>query len=105
MIDLSEISAPAIWPAASPPTLTDGTIALLNLQAQIDGLEGHGTFAEAATLIDLLILRGLILGRISDYERAAELADRRVSAATIDPVPYKARARTRAVFHRFAEAL
>ena len=48
MIDLSEISAPAIWPAASPPTLTDGTIALLNLQAQIDGLEGHST-SDAAT--------------------------------------------------------
>src|SRR5262249_52605945 len=68
MIDVSEISAPADWPDVSPPTLTDGTIALLNLQAQIDGLEGHSTSGEAATLIDLLILRGLILGRISDYE-------------------------------------
>src|SRR5262245_29632565 len=105
MIDLSEISAPAIWPAASPPTLTDGTIALLNLQAQIDGLEGHCTSAEAATLIDLLILRGLILGRISDYERAAQLANRQVGAAPTDAAAYMARARTRAVFHRFAEAL
>ena len=105
MIDLSEISAPAICPAASSPTLTDGTIAMLNLQAQIDGLEGHGTSAETATLIDLLILRGLVLGRISDYERAAELADRRVSAATTDAAAYVARARTRAVFHRFTDAL
>jgi tetratricopeptide (TPR) repeat protein len=105
MIDLSEISAPAIWPAASAPTLTDGTIALLNLQAQIDGLEGHGTSAEAAILIDLLILRGLILGRISDYERAAQLADRQVGAATTDAAAYVARARTHAVFHRFTEAL
>jgi hypothetical protein len=105
MIDLSEISAPAIWPAASPPTLTDGGIAVLNLQAQIDGLEGHSTSGEAATLVDLLILRGLILGRISDYERAAQLADRLVDHADTDAAAYVARARTRAVFHRFTEAL
>src|SRR5262249_43163040 len=100
MIDLSEISAWADWPAASPPTLTDGTIALLNLQAQIDGLESHSTSVETATLIDLLILRGLILGRISDYERAAQIADRQVAAASRDAAAYVARARTRAVFHR-----
>src|SRR5262249_10183497 len=88
-----------------PPRLTDGTIALLNLQAQIDGLEGHGTSAEAATLIDLLILRGLILGRISDYERAAQLADRLVQVADADAAAYVARARVRALFHRFTEAL
>src|SRR6516162_2629798 len=105
MTGLSEISAPAVWPAPSPPTLTDGAIAVLNLQAQIDGLQGHGTSAEAATLIDLLILRGLILGRISDYERAAELADREVGAAITDAAAYVLRARTRAVFHRFTEAL
>ena len=81
MIALSEISAPAVCPAPGPPALTDGAIAVLNLQAQIDGLEGHGTSAEAATLIDLLILRGVILGRISDYERAAQLADRLVHDA------------------------
>jgi len=105
MIDVSEISAPAIWPAASPPTLTDGTIALLNLQAQIDGLEGHSTSVETASLIDLLVLRGLILGRIIDYEQAAQLADRQVAAAIADAAAYMARARTRAVFHRFTEAL
>jgi tetratricopeptide (TPR) repeat protein len=105
MIDLSKISAPAVWPAPESPRLTDGTIAVLNLQAQIDGLEGHGTSAEAATLIDLLILCGVILGRISDYERAAQLADRQVGAAITDAAAYVARARTRAVFHRFTEAL
>jgi hypothetical protein len=30
--------------------------------------------AEQALLVDLLILRGEVLGRITDYERAAELA-------------------------------
>src|SRR5215510_2046183 len=103
MTALSETYAPE--PEVGSVTLTNGSIALLNLHAQIDGLEGHDTFAEAATLIDLLIFRGLILGRISDYERAAQLADRQVSAATTDAAGYMARARTRAVFHRFAEAL
>src|SRR5262245_10209798 len=105
MIAPSEMPTPALRPAASPPTLTDGTIALLNLQAQIDGLEGHSTTSEAASLIDLLILRGLILGRISDYERAAQLAERQVGAAITDAAAYVARARTHAVFHRFTEAL
>jgi len=105
MNDVSEISAPTAWPIPGPLTLTDGAIAVLNLQAQIDGLEGPGTFAEAATLIDLLILRGLILGRISDYERAAELADCLVGAAITNVTAYVVRARTRAVFHRFTEAL
>jgi tetratricopeptide (TPR) repeat protein len=105
MIDLSEISAPTDWPVAGPLTLTDGAIAVLNLQAQIEGLEGPGTSAEAATLIDLLILRGRILGRISDYERAAALADCLVGAAITDATAYMVRARTHAVFHRFTEAL
>jgi tetratricopeptide (TPR) repeat protein len=104
MTELSETVAPES--RVEPPLpLTAGSIALLNLQAQIDGLEGCDTPAEAAALIDLLILRGQILGRISDYERAAQLADRQVGAATTDAAAYMARARTRAVFHRFPEAL
>src|SRR5262245_42208542 len=77
MIAPSEMPTPALWLVASAPKLTDGTIAVLNLEAQIDGLEDYVTIAEAATLIDNLILRGLILGRICDYERAAQLADYR----------------------------
>ena len=53
----------------------------------------------------MLILRGLILGRISDYYRAAQLADHLVHHADTDIAAYVARARTRAVFHRFEEAL
>ena len=57
--------------------VTDGTVALLNLQAQIDGLEpdvrlGRATVATRSDLIDLISLRGLILGHIADYERAAD---------------------------------
>src|SRR5262249_15859726 len=48
---------------------------------------------------------GLILGRISDYERAAQLADGLVHHADTDAAAYVARARTRAAFHRFPEAL
>ena len=104
MTELSETVAPES--RVEPPLpLTDGSIALLNLQAQIDGLEGCDTPAEAAALIDLLILRGQILGRISDYERAAQLANGQVGAAAADAAAYMARARTRAVFHRFSEAL
>jgi tetratricopeptide (TPR) repeat protein len=103
MTDLSETFA--LEREIRPPALTDGSIALLNLQAQIDGLNGHCTSVETATLIDLLILRGLILGRISDYERAAQLANRQVGAGAADAAAYMARARTHAVFHRFAEAL
>ena len=101
---LSKIPTSADW-LAGPPRLTDGTIAVLNLEAQIDGLKNHGTIAETAALIDKLVLRGLILGRISDYERAAQLADRLVHHADSDAAAYVARARTRAVFHRFEEAV
>jgi tetratricopeptide (TPR) repeat protein len=101
---LSKMPTPADWPAG-PPRLTDGTIAVLNLEAQIDGLKDHGTIAEAAALIDKLVLRGLILGRISDYERAAQLADRLVHNTVTNAVAFVVRARARAVFHHFAEAL
>ena len=61
--------------------------------------------AERALLVDLLLLRGHVLGRIADYERAAELAELLVRDAPDDGAAWLARARTRATFHRFAEAL
>jgi tetratricopeptide (TPR) repeat protein len=97
---------------------TSGVIALVNLQAQIDGLESqaHSTrsgqaavgrlaVAQRAGLIDLLILRGQVLGRIADYERAAALAEQLVRDAPTDGIAFLARARTRATLHRFAKAL
>jgi tetratricopeptide (TPR) repeat protein len=80
------------------PATTGGTIAVANLHAQIDGLAARG---ESLALIDLLTLRGHVLGRIADYERAAELAERLVR----DGTALLARARTRAAFHRFVDAL
>jgi tetratricopeptide (TPR) repeat protein len=89
---------------------TDGTIALSNLEAQIDGLElcaSHGDLASQAwcDLIDLVTLRGQILGRIADYERASALAEQRALDTPDDGIAFLARARTRASLHRFDEAL
>lgn len=61
--------------------------------------------AERALLVDLLLLRGQVLGRIVDYERAAELVEVLVRAAPDEGLAWLARARTRATFHRFPEAL
>jgi tetratricopeptide (TPR) repeat protein len=61
--------------------------------------------AERALLVDLLILRGEVLGRIADYERAAELAQVLVRDAPDDGAAWLARARTLATFHYFPEAL
>jgi tetratricopeptide (TPR) repeat protein len=94
---------------ASPRT-TDGTIALSNLEAHIDGLElcaSRGDLASDAwcELIDLITLRAQILGRIADYERASELAEQRALDAPADGLAFLARARTRTSLHRFDEAL
>ena len=92
------------------PPVTDGTIALLNLQAQIDGLEpavrgGRASIESRIGLIELITLRGLILGRIADYQRAEEIAEQLVRDAAADGTAFVARARMRAVFHRFTDAL
>lgn len=90
---------------------TSGVIALLNLQAQIAGLEaqagvvGKLTVAQQADLVDLLLLHGQVLGRIADYERAAALAEKLVQHTPTDRIAFLARARTHATFHRFTEAL
>jgi tetratricopeptide (TPR) repeat protein len=90
--------------------VTDGTIALLNLQAQIDGLEpdvrcGHATIESRVGLIELIALRGLILGHVTDYERAEEIAGQLVRDEATDGTAFVVRARTRAIFHRFTDAL
>jgi len=90
--------------------LTHGTIALRNLEGQIEGLEPNSSpgrlgVEERAWLIDLLTLRGSILGSIADYGRALELAHLLVRDAPSEAAAFLARARTRAVFHRFGEAL
>ena len=56
-------------------------------------------------LVELISLRGLILGRIADYERAEEIAEQLMRDAPGDARALVARARTRAAFHRFNDAL
>ena len=88
---------------------TSGVIALMNLNVQIDNLErgapGRLAAAQVSDLIDLLLLRGQILGRIADYERATTLAEQLMDHASTDASAFLARARTRATLHRFEEAL
>lgn len=91
-------------------TTTSGVLALLNLQAQIEGLQaradaGLSLVEEQTGLIELVTLRGLILGRIADYQWAEKRAERLVLKCPTEGVSFIARARARGTFHRFAEAL
>lgn len=93
------------WPAT-----TAGIIALGNLDARIDGqawltTRGRLTVGERTELVELIALRGHVLGRIADAERAAALAEQLVRQAPGDTRSFVARARMAAVFHRFAPAL
>ena len=87
-----------------------GVIAVGNLEARIDGQVSRATggrldAGERAELVDLIALRGHVLGRIADAERAAAMADELVDQVPSDARSFVARARTRGVFHRFAAAL
>ena len=89
---------------------TDGTIALVNLDAQIESLERQAARGRllsrwSADLVDRLTLRGQILGCIADCERAAALAEQLACQASTDGLAFLARARMRAWLHRFEEAL
>jgi tetratricopeptide (TPR) repeat protein len=96
--------------ADSGPVTTAGAIAVGNLEARIDGqvsraTAGRLTVGERAELVELIALRGHVLGCIADAEWAAALADELASQAPSDPRSFLARARMRGVFHRFASAL
>ena len=85
-------------------------IALRNPQAQIDGLEpiapSPDTYVEQRVrLIELLAVRGSILGSVTDHEQAQELAHELVRNATTYPAAFLARAHIRTLFRRFEDAL
>ena len=89
---------------------TNGAIALYNLHAHIEGMERQCaqdrlSLRACADLVDLLLLRGQITGRIVDYERAVHVAEQLAHAFPTSGLAFVARARTRACLHRFADAL
>ena len=91
-----------------PGPYTSGRIAISNLSAAIDSLELRhvegATFDDLAALSKLLFLRGDLLGRIVDHDRAELVAIDAISMPTkIGNVLYL-RARLAERFHRFAEA-
>ncbi len=101
---------PSARPSGAARRTTDGSIAVDNLNAQIAGTERLAqsrplSVQERASQADLLMQRGQILGRVGDYEAAAAIADALVAEAPSDPTALLARARTRATFHRFTDAL
>ena len=96
--------------ADNGPVTTAGVIAVGNLEARIDGqvsraTGGRLTVGERAELVELIALRGQVLGCIADAERAAAMADELVGQVPSDARSFVARARMRGVFHRFASAL
>jgi tetratricopeptide (TPR) repeat protein len=89
---------------------TAGVIAVGNLNARIDGqlsraTRGRLTVGERAELVELLALRGNVLGCIADAERAAALAGELAGEVPGDARSFAARAEMSGVFHRFASAL
>ena len=89
---------------------TAGAIAIGNLQAQIDGhareaAVGRLTVRGRAALIELITLRGHLLGRIMDYERAEAMAEQLAHDAPFEGDALLVRARARATFHRFTDGL
>ena len=102
--------APTTIAGEAECSLTAGAVAMINLQAQIDGLEqflagGWAAVGKQAELIELVALRGQILGRIGDYEWAEQKAEQLTRDAPADGVAVVARARARGQFHRFADTL
>jgi tetratricopeptide (TPR) repeat protein len=87
---------------------TSGRIAVANLSATIDGLEHRrhrsATFEEQVELSRLLFLRGDLLGRIADHDRAESVAIDAIAVARDAGCAFYVRARLANRFHRFPEA-
>jgi hypothetical protein len=95
MTSAEPIATPTGFSHGAELLATNGAIALRNLAAQIEGLEpdgrhGHQTLEDRVGLIDLILLRGLILGRIVDYERAEEIAEQLVRDDAADGAAFVA---------------
>ncbi|PRY66965.1 tetratricopeptide repeat protein [Glaciihabitans tibetensis] len=89
---------------------TAGALAMDNLRAQIEGMLRDATARRLPArsesgLIELILLRGHLLGRVSDYEWATALAEQLAVETPDDGNAHLALARTRATLHRFRDAL
>lgn len=112
-------AGPATSPLPAVPriTATSGDIALNNLEAQISRLElrlakaipqakaSAETLDDTLELVELLLTRAEFLGRIADMERALVLSEEQCAQSPKEARALYARARARASFHRFSEAL
>jgi tetratricopeptide (TPR) repeat protein len=84
---------------------------MANLQAEIEGrerligLRPQTTTLAQSELIELVALRGEILGRVKDYQWCADKAEQLTLDAPTDGAAFVARSRARARFHRFTDAL
>jgi tetratricopeptide (TPR) repeat protein len=91
-----------------PRRYTSGAIAVANLSASIDSLElrraESASFENLVALSKLLFMRGDILGRIADHDRAEVIATEAVAAAPDAATAFYLRARLAGRFHRFNEA-
>jgi tetratricopeptide (TPR) repeat protein len=91
-----------------PRNYTSGRIAVANLSASIDSLElrraEDATFEDLLALSKLLFLRGDVLGRIADYDRAERAAIEAIASSADRGSALFTRARLAERFHRFQEA-
>jgi tetratricopeptide (TPR) repeat protein len=87
---------------------TSGRIATANLSASIDSLEVRraesATFGDLISLSKLLFLRGDLLGRIADHDRAELVATEAMALSPDTASIFFTRARLAGRFHRFEEA-
>jgi tetratricopeptide (TPR) repeat protein len=87
---------------------TSGAIALANLDAEIRGLQTaiakQPLLGREAALVSALQLRAQFLGRLADYDQAATVVDAMLARSPQDARVYALRAKTRSIYHRFAEA-
>ena len=91
-----------------PGRYTSGRIAVANLSASIDGLERErvegATFDSLLALSKLLFLRGDLLGRIADHDRAETIAAEAVDLSPDSAGALYIRAQIAGRFHRFEQA-
>ena len=87
---------------------TSGRIAVANLSASIESLElravEHPGFEDLVGLSKLLFVRGDLLGRIVDHDRAELVANEAIALSPSPADAFYIRARIAERFHRFDEA-